>query len=49
MHVESINISAGAGFIVPILGEIMTMPGLPEHPAAENVDVDEAGNIIGLF
>ncbi len=49
VHVESINISAGAGFIVPILGEIMTMPGLPEHPAAENVDVDEAGNIIGLF
>ena len=48
VHVESINISAGAGFIVPILGEIMTMPGLPEHPAAENVDVDEAGNIIGL-
>ncbi len=49
VHVEAINISAGAGFIVPILGEIMTMPGLPEHPAAENVDVDEAGNIIGLF
>ncbi len=48
VHVESINISAGAGFIVPILGEIMTMPGLPEHPAAENVDVDDAGNIIGL-
>ena len=48
VHVASINISAGAGFIVPILGEIMTMPGLPEHPAAENVDVDEAGNIIGL-
>ncbi|MEM0155426.1 MAG: formate--tetrahydrofolate ligase [Thermoplasmataceae archaeon] len=49
VHVGSINISSGAGFLVPMLGEIMTMPGLPEHPAAENVDIDDSGNIIGLF
>jgi formate--tetrahydrofolate ligase len=49
VHVGAINISSGAGFLVPMLGEIMTMPGLPEHPAAENVDVDETGRITGLF
>lgn len=49
VHVMGVNISSGAGFLVPMLGEIMTMPGLPEHPAAENVDVDELGRISGLF
>lgn len=41
--------SAGAGFIVVLTGNIMTMPGLPKHPAAENIDVDENGKISGLF
>ena len=47
--VKSVRISNGAGFIVPMLGDIMTMPGLPAHPAAENVDVDEEGRILNLF
>jgi formate--tetrahydrofolate ligase len=41
--------SVGAGFIYPICGEMTTMPGLPEHPAAEKVDIDENGQIVGLF
>jgi formate--tetrahydrofolate ligase len=47
--VREIEIAAGAGFVIPILGEIMRMPGLPVFPAAENIDVDENGNIEGLF
>lgn len=47
--VKEIRISAGAGFIVALLGDIMTMPGLPKRPAALNIDVDESGNITGLF
>jgi formate--tetrahydrofolate ligase len=47
--VREIEIAAGAGFVIPILGEIMRMPGLPIFPAAENIDVDENGNIVGLF
>ena len=43
------KISAGAGFIVVLTGEIMTMPGLPKSPAAERIDVDENGRITGLF
>jgi formate--tetrahydrofolate ligase len=39
----------GAGYIYPLLGDMRTMPGLSEHPAAENVDLDENGNIVGLF
>lgn len=49
MTVREVRISAGAGFIVPITGKIMTMPGLPRVPAAESVDVDEFGRITGLF
>ncbi len=49
MTVHSIGISSGAGFLVPYLGEIMTMPGLPAKPAAENVDLTEDGEITGLF
>lgn len=49
LTVRSIEISSGAGFVVPICGEIMRMPGLPSIPAAENIDVDEYGNITGLF
>ena len=47
--VRSLKVSAGAGFIVALTGEIMTMPGLPTVPAAEKIDVDENGRITGLF
>lgn len=47
--VKEIRISAGAGFIVALLGDVMTMPGLPKKPAALNIDIDADGNIIGLF
>jgi formate--tetrahydrofolate ligase len=48
IHVRDIEIAAGAGFLVALTGEIMRMPGLPEHPAAERIDVDGDGNITGL-
>ena len=47
--VRNVKISAGAGFIVALTGDIMTMPGLPKVPAAEKIDVDENGVISGLF
>ena len=47
--VRNLKVSAGAGFIVALTGDIMTMPGLPKVPAAENIDVDDNGNITGLF
>lgn len=47
--VKNVRVSAGAGFIVVLTGDIMTMPGLPKVPAAENIDVDEHGKISGLF
>ena len=47
--VRNLKISAGAGFIVALTGEIMTMPGLPKVPAAERIDVDDEGRITGLF
>ncbi|MBQ4426403.1 MAG: formate--tetrahydrofolate ligase [Oscillospiraceae bacterium] len=47
--VRNLKVSAGAGFIVALTGEIMTMPGLPKSPAAERIDVDESGRITGLF
>jgi formate--tetrahydrofolate ligase len=47
--VREIVISSGAGFLVPITGEIMRMPGLPRHPSAETIDIAEDGNISGLF
>ncbi|HOD18501.1 MAG TPA: formate--tetrahydrofolate ligase [Candidatus Cloacimonadota bacterium] len=47
--VREIVISSGAGFLVPITGEIMRMPGLPKHPSAEVIDVEDEGNISGLF
>ena len=47
--VRSVRVSAGAGFIVALTGNIMTMPGLPKVPAAEKIDVDENGKITGLF
>ena len=47
--VRNVKVSAGAGFLVALTGEIMTMPGLPKVPAAERIDVDENGKISGLF
>lgn len=47
--IKEVRVSAGAGFIVALAGDIMTMPGLPKVPAAENIDVDENGKITGLF
>ena len=47
--VREIEIAAGAGFVIPITGNIMRMPGLPSQPASEGIDIDENGNITGLF
>ena len=49
IHIREINLKAGAGFVVAIAGKIMTMPGLPKNPAAENIDIDNNGNIVGIF
>ena len=49
LEVKGIRISAGAGFIVALTGSVLTMPGLPKTPAAENIDIDSGGNIVGLF
>lgn len=47
--VREIEIAAGAGFLIPITGDIMRMPGLPAHPASENIDINDDGEITGLF
>ena len=47
--VKEVKVSNGAGFIVALTGDIMTMPGLPKVPAAENMDITENGEILGLF
>ena len=49
MEVREVRLAAGAGFVVVICGNIMTMPGLPKVPSAEKIDVDENGKITGLF
>jgi formate--tetrahydrofolate ligase len=49
VHIRDVRLSAGAGFVVAICGEIMTMPGLPRHPAAERIGLDPDGRIEGLF
>lgn len=49
LTVREVRLSAGAGFLVPITGNIMTMPGLPKKPAALKIDIDDEGNISGLF
>ena len=49
IHIREVYVSAGAGFVVAITGTIMTMPGLPKVPAAEGIDVDDNGQITGLF
>lgn len=47
--IRNLELKAGAGFIVALAGKIMTMPGLPKHPSAEIIDIDEKGNIVGIF
>jgi formate--tetrahydrofolate ligase len=47
--IRDVRLAAGAGFVVAYAGDIMTMPGLPKKPAAETIDLDEAGNVVGLF
>ena len=49
IHVRDVILKTGAGFIVVLAGKIMTMPGLPKVPAAENIDIDENGEIVGIF
>jgi len=49
ISIRNVRISAGAGFVVALTGDIMTLPGLPKVPAAENIDVDRTGKISGLF
>ena len=49
VNIRDIYVSAGAGFVVAITGTVMTMPGLPLHPAAERIDVNDEGKITGLF
>ena len=49
LTITDVRPSLGAGFLVCLAGDIMTMPGLPSKPAAENVDIDADGNITGLF
>lgn len=48
-HVRGIEIAAGAGFVIPLSGDLMRMPGLPKAPAAQRIDIDSEGNISGLF
>ena len=49
IHIKEVILKSGAGFVVATTGKIVTMPGLPIVPAAENIDVDENGEIIGIF
>ncbi len=49
LHVRALTLSAGAGFVVALMGDILTMPGLPKRPAAMDIDIDAAGKISGLF
>ncbi|QTD47302.1 formate--tetrahydrofolate ligase [Ottowia testudinis] len=49
LHVREARLSAGAGFVVMVCGDIMTMPGLPVHPGAEGMDIDDAGQVTGLY
>lgn len=49
IHVRDVALKSGAGFVVVLAGKIMTMPGLPRIPAAEQIDIDEDGNIVGIF
>ena len=49
IHIKEVQLKAGAEFIVVLTGKVMTMPGLPKHPAAEQIDIDEQENIVGIF
>lgn len=49
LPIREVRASVGAGFIYPVCGDMRTMPALPEHPAAERIDIDESGNVVGLF
>ena len=49
IHVRDVELKSGAGFVVVLAGKIMTMPGLPKVPAAESIDIDENGDIVGIF
>jgi len=49
LPIREVRASVGAGFIYPLCGDMRMMPGLSEHPAAEQIDLDDAGNIVGLF
>jgi formyltetrahydrofolate synthetase len=49
VKIREVELSSGAGFIVPIAGTIMRMPGMPNNPSAENIDIDKNGVITGLF
>ncbi|MGH8559109.1 MAG: formate--tetrahydrofolate ligase, partial [Methylococcales bacterium] len=48
-HISEVRLANGAGFIVAVAGNMMTMPGLPKIPAAERIDIDDDGKISGLF
>jgi formate--tetrahydrofolate ligase len=49
LNVREVRLNAGAQFIVMVCGDLMTMPGLPKIPSAEKIDVNEAGDVVGLF
>ena len=49
IHVSEVNLRTGAGFIVILTGKIFTMPGLPKVPSAEFIDIDDNGNVVGIF
>jgi formate--tetrahydrofolate ligase len=46
--IREVRLAAGAGYIYPLAGDMRTMPGLPTHPGAERIDIDEHGNTVGL-
>ena len=48
LNIREVRLAAGAGFVVMVTGDIMTMPGLPKVPASDHIDIDENGNIVGL-
>ncbi len=49
LNVREVRLAAGAEFIVVVCGDIMTMPGLPKRPSSERIDIDDGGNVVGLF
>jgi formyltetrahydrofolate synthetase len=49
LPIREVRLSAGAGFVTPLAGEMRTMPGLPSRPGGENIDLDPNGEIVGLF